>query len=526
MKIFHGSFYVRSFEKRMIEANKKYWEKRSNITEGEKWIYCFHSVQSSISYCTMEGVISKGLQEKEQLPIASITCGTAGAGGRGRKAIDELDVSFGIEQIDHFDLDDFGGVISRVRTAVSAAYLALFTYKKRKKLLRIKYRGICCGDAIYDDILRMNPYMPGGRPVFDCFDVDRSTYYLYIRNALSIIDKSYKIFSQRKPAYIVTSEFVYIRSLVVSVASSLGAHLLLTGPTDLDPLPMVLARKKFLVEIKVAKILERQIQHILEKDTLADQTLDHAFVMEPEKADERGILEYLGVPAGKKNVFIMLHCLSDAPRGGSDQSVYIDYNKWFLDTLRIIKEVKGVNWIIKDHPLSTYYSQDSYVREIFDANKTENMFWCEKNISGLQIKEVADCVVTCAGDVGIEYWAYGIPTVTTADAYYSKWNISYNMKTLEEYEDVLKNISKLKKPSVESMVQAQKCLIALKKMGTLNIDEVVRLFYTVASEEANSLKDVYSELPSVRFCKKYIELLNADHIRDSVIYQLRNTVDI
>ena len=173
----------------------------------------------------------------------------------------------------------------------------------------------------------------------------------------------------------------------------------------------------------------------------------------------------LGIENDKKNVFILPHGLIDIPRETSRIYFYYDYRDWFLKTINIIKNISNVNWIIKDHPLASYYKQNDYVKQIFMENKTSNMYWCDSNVYGLELKEVADCIVTCGGEAGLEFWAYGIPTITSTENYYTMEHISYNVKSQEEYENVLRKIPCLAKPSAESSKKAQEILFAMKQMS-------------------------------------------------------------
>lgn len=87
MKIFHESGYIHSCEKHLIEENKKYWENKTNVTDGSRWIYVFHSVGETFEVCVREDILAKGLQEKTKLPIVAVSCENK------MKANDELDRS-------------------------------------------------------------------------------------------------------------------------------------------------------------------------------------------------------------------------------------------------------------------------------------------------------------------------------------------------------------------------------------------------------------------------------------------------
>ena len=238
----------------------------------------------------------------------------------------------------------------------------------------------------------------------------------------------------------------------------------------------------------------------------------------------------------RKNVFVLPHAFSDSPREACRHNIYHDYAECFCDTLRIIRNIPNINWFIKDHPWSDYYGQSSYFKSIFEKYKADHMYWVDKDCAGINIKDFTDCVLTCAGDAGIEYWAYGIPTITVADGYYCNWGISYQMRTLDEYESMLKNIENVEKPSEQSVNLAKKYLFAYKSWFKKK-DELVKLLIEFRQSEEAIWKTngvPYGEQDSVDqqlgrvtrdFCEAYAELLQKSDLKLSEIYLLNNLVE-
>ena len=522
MRIFHESGYIRSCEKHLIEENRKYWEAKTNITEGSQWIYVFHSVGEELETCVREDIFAKGLQEQTKLPIVAVSCENK------MKATDGLDRSFGIQHLFTIDATRFKNFFSRIKTWIWAKYFSISTYNKKEKLFQIKYRGLTCGDAIHDTILRSAPFNPkcSSNFNFDCFDISRSTYCWYIRYALSMVDKAKELFKKRKPAYVVTAETIYTPGLLMEAASAEGAEVLQI-PMDCPSIAGKISPGNLNQEFKYADFRFNLVEAYLRKTPIEKRDVQNIFVMETSKADKLNLLAALGIQNTHKNVFLMLHSLTDIPQKNCRHNFYKDYTEWFVDTLRIVREIKNVNWIVKDHPLAAFYGQDKYVKKVFAKYQNENLYWCDKNISGMNIKDIADCVVTCAGNVGIEFWSYGIPTITTSDTYYCPWNISYNMKSREEYEETLRHIDAVAKPSEESAQLAQKYLLAMKQMVECGDDWLGGLFAEIFGQRLECLKDGnIGEAPLYRFCKAYRAALSEGRIEDSAIYQLKNVVDI
>lgn len=520
MQIMHEESAIHSYEKHLITENAKYWKDDPEIQENDRWIYVFH-MRGPFEYSLFEDIVAKGFQSREAMPIASITDGELIG------SFDELDASFGIKERYRIFRRKYVGLVSRLRTFWAAKFFSFTTYQNKKRLIGLKYRGVPCGDAIYDEIIRYDVngmFYTQDKYVFDCFDIDRKTYFQYIRNALCFVDQSFHIFKARKPGYFLITEPVFLKSICGNVARHMGAKLI-----RVDAL-----RGKASVQVShqgklfLGDCLKCQAEDSLKKHPQDEAELSKPgdlFVLKNTAALQTAAFQKTD---GRKNVFIMLHGLSDAPRETYRHTVYHDYNEWFLDTLRIIKTIPDVNWIIKDHPLSYSYRQANYVRSVFEKYKTPNMYWCDRETSGMEIKQIADCVVTCAGECALEYWAYGIPTITVSEGYSVGWGISYNMKTRAEYEYALNHMGELQKPPEPSVKKAREYLLAQER-GKDALDDLAFLFhktFTTKSQSILRFSNIDTFPMNDSFCKEYIELLKKDGVRSSSVYQLKGLLEL
>lgn len=510
--------FIWSYEKHFIEANKRYWKNSTPNDLSSNWIYTFHTYTLSREMSVLENIVAKGIQSKEHLPIIAISFTDYG------KATDAIDHSFEIEPI-HFGLEKNDHIIRRVYRFLKAAIISGITYGKKDRLFEIKYRKIACGDVIHDEIIR---WCKG--EYFDCFDISRKRYFEYLIYAFEVIDKAYKIFNKHKPKYFILNELCYIPGLTASVASFFGAKVLRVEPLQGSMMASISPMKTLYQEVKISDLIKKLIEYQIEQKIQIQETEDR-FVIESKREKKSDLKKELGLNLKKKNIFIMLHALNDAPRCSSNCAVYNNYNDWFLDTVSKIKNINHVNWIIKDHPLSNFYVQEAYVKKIFDENKTSNMYWCDKTVSGLEIKEIADCVITCIGDVGIEYWSYGIPTVTLANAYYCNWGISYNIKNKEDYYQMLAHIEDVQKPTSSSIEKAKQC-INLYKTSAKRSDELATLFTKSRNKEIKAYKDgnvgnrmlYYDNFRS--FSETYINFLKEKDVKSSEFFLLQNLYEV
>ena len=504
-------------KKALIEINREYWKNKPQVFAGDKWIYVYHCLSSNMEYSIHESIVALGLQAQEHLPIKVVT------DGRGGEFQDELDVSFGTSDIYHLIYRNFTDDLSESRADKAAQNLADTTYGHKDKLFQMEYRGILCGDAIHDEILRREM----GR-VFDCFAISKEEYQQYIKDAISTIDKAFELFEKQPPAYIVTAESLCLKGLLSRVAQEYEADILVISNDYPDTVMKISPDRKLFQDFKMSELLQRQIENYLYRnpEIQAEGGNCDLFVYETEPSREgERLLQQLGITNDNKNVFILLHVFSDCPRVGYFHHFYREYNEWFLGTLELVKKIPNVNWIIKDHPMGAPYKQDSYVKKVFMENQAPNIYWCDKGIGGMYIKEVADCIITCVGEAALEYWAYGIPTITMSKAYFSDWGISYNMKSLEEYEYTLKNLDTLKKPSDVSMKTAKKSLIALKRMS-LTEDELAGMFLNTRKKQLEGYKYGTRQQDISQFCEEYMEFLRKSRIECSTVYQLNTIYDV
>ena len=506
----------------LVEMNRKYWgNNNTEFIEGEKWIYVLHTVHMWFSLCITECIVAKALQNREKLPVASIISGRA---GDMMDLVDRVDESFGIEQ--RFCPSYHNYDSKEIRTL--AEKMSSETYGKKDELLSLEYRGVRFGDPLYDEILRGGSAKDRGK-VFDCFSISQEQYYNYVRDALAAIDQAYEIFETRKPYCIVVTEYFYTKSLYAHVAKTLGAKIIITSDSKPDIAVQINSDIRQLSEIKFADVMRITGEKCLEYYQVDDISSRDFFLGENRRRDKIELPEEW---KNKQNVFILPHVISDSPRQACRHNLYHDYGEWFLETMKIVRDIQNVNWIIKDHPWASYYRQGDYIKSIFEKYKTENMFWLDAEYSGLSIKEVADCVLTCAGTGGIEYWAYGIPTITAGDAFYCDWGISYQMKTLAEYECILKNISNIPKPSGQSVEMARKYIMTSKSWN-IDCDAYVNLISELGRKVSSIRRqgnapygvldwvDQQQEKVTRDFLEAFVELMKERDLRESSIYQLK-----
>lgn len=499
-----------SVRKRLFKKNKEYWDKEKKPIETDKeWVCVYHSLAWHLELSMLLDLIAKGIQKKEHLPIIAFSYGDS------NESFVEGDLSFGIEakEVGYCDNSFF----SQTRVVLMSKFASFWSYQKKDRLLKLKFRGIPCGNAIWDQIVWIE----------QCNNfkmISRKQYKECLTNAFTIMERAVKELSRYKPKYLVIDEWVRIPALWANVAIHMGAEIV--NP-DLDHANHICIYKgrKTTGEGICANYLEAVLQHFLDKTTVDVSGRKDPFLykMHGEKSDE--IVDEIPLDNGKRNVFIMLSGFSDAARHACKHLIYKDYIEWFKDTLQKVSCIEGVNWIVRNHPFTAGNPQEKYVRDICKAYEGKNIYLSSSSLSREQIIQKADAIITYAGDVGIEYWALGIPTVTVGKAYYVSSGISYNMKSIEEYEYTLNHISELNPPDEKQMETARRCIAAMQGRKDTQ-DELTILFRDIHSKEYVGIQYEQRayDLYDYEFCEEYMRLLEEDKIYDSACVQLENVI--
>ena len=150
-----------------------------------------------------------------------------------------------------------------------------------------------------------------------------------------------------------------------------------------------------------------------------------------------------------KHILILPHVMIDG-MFSAKWSLYCTPYNWFIETLKIIKSLKKVNWIIKPHPSEQFYNTSLNTRDIFFRYIKQNdkhVKFIENNTDIKLLETKISSIITCHGSGGYEYPSIGIPSVTTADTRHAHFKISKSIKSLKEYKFILKNIHNLKNVS-------------------------------------------------------------------------------
>lgn len=198
------------------------------------------------------------------------------------------------------------------------------------------------------------------------------------------------------------------------------------------------------------------------------------------------LIDAYGLDSSKKTAVIMAHTFTDAVFNFG-RYYFRDYYDWVEQTLKLARDIKDVNWVLKPHPSRDVYneSEDS-IEDLFQKYKSDNMCILADDVSAESIKNIADAVVTIAGNAGAEFACLGIPAVIVGDAFYKGYGFTMEPASLDEYKKTLESLGNVKKLDKDAVNSAKKLFYVRN-----SINESDDRF---CDEFAKGVNGIYSEM--------------------------------
>ena len=156
----------------------------------------------------------------------------------------------------------------------------------------------------------------------------------------------------------------------------------------------------------------------------------------------------------KRIATIFLHILIDGNCKYGKRNLFLDNYSWANHTLNIVKKIKNINWIIKQHPSEYQYNAkfkfSLLVKKL--EKKYDHIRWYPENLNPASLREFTDLAITSHGTVGAEYPSFGIPCIVAENSSCSGYKFILQPKNVRGYEQLLKkanSIRRLKKKDME-----------------------------------------------------------------------------
>ena len=194
---------------------------------------------------------------------------------------------------------------------------------------------------------------------------------------------------------------------------------------------------------------------------------------------KENFLNYFDPNSFKKTVLILSHEMTDGVFGNS-WNIFKNDQIWLEETLKIIKKIKNINFIIKPHPSESFYNSKINTKKIFReyVSKKDShikLFPVEQDVNS--ILNHIDIVITSHGSAGYQYPAYSIPAIICGDTNFSDLGFNIQPKKFSEYKKILFKLNKIKKLNVKIVNKAKAFWFIYKnitrvKMPTIHFDDI------------------------------------------------------
>jgi len=327
------------------------------------------------------------------------------------------------------------------------------TLRKPDDILKLKYKGLLIGDIVYDLSMR-NGYWQA-----TVWNIDERVYDTLVKVvgmlfALESISRRYDV-KAALSSHTVGFSGLLIRYFASQAIESycgvaggpIRKYLSFNGRSMpyrdtigkvwLDSI-MRDNEAKTLLLVKADKYIEDRLAGNFLED--GDSKRAFARAKKEYKSCEEFCRTY-GLSSDKPCVFVMLHAFNDFPHH-FERYIFTDYYRWFIETLKIVRNVDSVNWIFKEHPSAEFYPNDANLSGIFELCNEPHILFLDKDSSfnSSSLRHIAHAVVTCLGTAGLEFSCFGVPAIIAADNWYSGQGICYEPQTYQAYRGLLESI--------------------------------------------------------------------------------------
>ena len=447
-------------------VNGKYWKKRSFNPQSTTILVEGFFAESGPNYVIRIGSIAKALEEIKNSNLVVLL------------ELDEKEEPNKTKIWQSFGMDNFIGIYNDVYANFSSSnkfqirfwarvyYLwstLLLLFKSQEKFSQLSFRGVRLGDILYDEIIKNTPVGE--------YTINKITskHRHFFKRLFIYFFVSEFIYKKYRPKYYVTTHTQYIPyGLPARYFAHQGAVLVETTDDILfihdDPTLI----PKFHTEVN--RMIRRKIDMVYndeEAQKTAKIELNKRFTGKTQQIDaqmaygnkqnysKQMLKEKLNINDDKPIVFIFAHIFSDAIQG-NDEMLFPDFYLWLVETIKFVKDIKDVNWIIKPHPSARAYGEvgevERLIKEIGQASS--NLFICPDNFSTASVLECATAIVTAQGTVGLEFSCVGIPIIIVGKPFYSGFGFTYEPSTKAKYFTQLKNIKNIKPLTGDQMRMA------------------------------------------------------------------------
>jgi hypothetical protein len=383
-------------------------------------------------------------------------------------------------------------------------------------LIDLRFRDVSIGDLIYDDYLKLH-----NTTTFQLSDInlqveiEKALRYYFLYNAL---------LARQKAKILITTHLCYLEyGMVARVANSQGMDVIETTDIITSVFSSSLDNRSLNYHTGIQIQLDLRRDLIIEQRdkflTLAKRKLQARFLGKIKQIDAiraytrtgenlECVTSIIENYPNKILVVLFAHVFNDSPHTSSGM-VYQDYFVWLEETILICADNKKIHLIIKPHPGSS--SQDLHaISDVFQKHNLSNFSILPLGVNTYEILKISQAVLTVQGTIGLEAAALGKLVLTAGNAFYSGRGFTVDSTDQFQYANNLKNLHKLKPPSIAQMEEA---------LFTFNLwDDLFDWENPLVPTEC--IQSVWAGHPVIA-CKELLENLTMDLINKSTLFNNR-----
>ncbi len=134
---------------------------------------------------------------------------------------------------------------------------------------------------------------------------------------------------------------------------------------------------------------------------------------------------------------------------------FVDFVDWFRTTIDQIRGLDHVTWLLKPHPMETWYGGLTMADMIGDLPAHVRVL--PHKTDSLTAMAAADAIISVHGTAGIEAAASGVPVICADRTYYDDWDFAHVATSRETYAELLSRVGRLPTPDAASRDRAAAC---------------------------------------------------------------------
>jgi len=486
------------------KLNKNKWPEMCN----NKNKILLDGFQYNPNYLISAATIARAINEVKNYEPIVIISGNLKKNNEVKKIFN----SYGIKN--YFDVKKYRFNIFIIFKAIITTLKVYINIPNLDMFIEYKLNDIKIGDLIYDQYIRANNrYSKIKLRSLSFFKELLKSHFKFYLYGYFIKKNDFK--------YIILSHRVYVSyGMLARIALKYGSRVIISGirrlrcyynydeifTYELKPdnkLIKYIINKQ--IYTKIDKFLEERFSGNIDQHDAINAYKNKKYYSKEELCNKLKLIHHYPI------VFVMPHVFSDAPHS-NEYMLFRDYYQWFLETIKYINKIKGINWIIKPHPSSYMYSETGEVEKIVMDLKLNNINLAPSDLSTASVFNISKTIITVSGTAGIEAACLGIKPIIAGKAVYSDFGIAYEPKNKHEYFSILKNINFIS-PLNEKEIIIAKAILYWTNIGAFSNSTILPLKDIVPNPEQKVMIK-----QTIDSCKTIIKNLKCNNPQDDPYY--------